>query len=89
MNWRWCAVETAVAGLPKVLDPKALDEQTARLGVADFDRFRTDFLAARPGGGRSFRDPSGDYLDLLRRLEMIDNGAPAHLLPGKPVEIGV
>ncbi|MGP0069355.1 MAG: hypothetical protein ACLQGP_37860 [Isosphaeraceae bacterium] len=61
------------SGLAEVLDPKALDEQTARLGVADFDRFRTDFLAARPGGGRSFRDPSGDYLDLLRRLEMIDN----------------
>src|ERR1700722_10824992 len=43
--------------LAEALDPKALDEQASRLGVADFDRFRKDFLAARPGAGGTFRDP--------------------------------
>jgi hypothetical protein len=66
-------VRDSRGGLAEALDPKALDERAARLGVADFDRFRKDFLAARPGAGGSFRDPSGDHLDLLRRLQMIDN----------------
>jgi hypothetical protein len=66
-------VRDSRGGLAEALDPKALDEQAARLGVADFDRFRKDFLAARPGAGGTFRDPSGDDLDLLRRLQMIDN----------------
>jgi hypothetical protein len=60
-------------GFAEALDPKALDERFARLGVADFNRFRKDFLAGRPGAGGSFRDPSGDYFDLLRRLQMIEN----------------
>ena len=60
-------------GFAEALDPKALDEQASRLGVADFDRFRKEFLAARPGAVGSFRDPSGDYLDLLRRFQMIEN----------------
>jgi hypothetical protein len=55
------------------LDPKALDERATRYGVADFERFSTDFLAAKPGASGSFRDPSGDYLALLRRLQMIDH----------------
>ncbi len=58
-------------GFVEAIDPKALDERAARLGVADFDRFRKDFLAA--GAVASFRDPSGDYLDLLRRLQKIEN----------------
>ena len=56
-----------------VLDPKVLAELAARHGVADFSRFRHDFLAGRPGAGGTFRDPSGDYLELLRRLQVIDN----------------
>ncbi len=57
----------------EVLDPKALAELAARHGVADFSRFRHDFLAGRPGAGGTFHDPSGDYLELLRRLQVIDN----------------
>jgi hypothetical protein len=34
-------------GYAEALDPKTLAAQAARLGVADFDRFRKDFLAAR------------------------------------------
>jgi hypothetical protein len=60
-------------GFAEALDPKALDERSARLGVADFDRFRKDFLAGSPGAGGSFRDPSGDYFDLLRRLQIIED----------------
>jgi Sigma-70, region 4 len=56
-----------------VLDPKVLAELAARHGAADFSRFRHDFLAGRPGAGGTFRDPSGDYLELLRRLQVIDN----------------
>src|SRR5262249_39372666 len=56
-----------------VLDPKVLAELAARQGVADFSRFRHDFLAGRPGVDGTFRDPSGDYLELLRRLQVIDN----------------
>ena len=56
-----------------VLDPNVLAELAARHGVADFRRFRQDFLAGRPGAGGAFRDPSGDYLDLLRRLQVIDH----------------
>jgi hypothetical protein len=57
----------------EVLDPNALDAQAARLGVAGFDRFRKEFLAARPGAGGTFRDPSKDFFALLRRLLSIDN----------------
>ncbi len=58
--------------LAETLDPKALDEQAARLGVADFVRFREEFLAAKPGAVEGFRDPSGDFLEILRRLQTID-----------------
>jgi hypothetical protein len=57
----------------EVLDPKALAETAARLGVDDYSRFRHDFLASRPGAGGAFRDPSGDYLELLRQRQVIDN----------------
>jgi hypothetical protein len=58
----------------EVLDPKVLADLAERHGVADFSRFRRDFLAGRPGPGAdgAFRDPSGDYLELLRRLQVID-----------------
>ena len=56
-----------------VLEPGAFAELVARHGVADFSRFRRDFLTGRPGAAGTFRDPSGDYLELLRRLQVIDN----------------
>ncbi len=59
--------------LAEALDPKALDDQAARNGVADFARFRKEFLAAKPGADEDFRDPSGDFLALLGRLQMIDH----------------
>jgi hypothetical protein len=61
----------------EVLDPKVLAEMAARHGVADFSRFRHDFLSGRPGPGEGFRDPGGDYLELLRRLQVIDNARSA------------
>ena len=64
---------TGLTSSTDVLDPKVLAELAARHGVADFSRFRHDFLAGRPGAGGTFRDPSGDYLELLRRLQVIDN----------------
>jgi hypothetical protein len=57
----------------EVLNPAELADQAARQGVADFGRFRKDFLASRTGTGGAFRNPSGDYLELLRRLQTIDN----------------
>jgi hypothetical protein len=57
----------------EVLDPKALAEQATRNGVADFARFRKEFLAARRRGGEGFHDPSGDLLALLGRLKKIDH----------------
>ncbi len=64
---------TGLTSSADVLDPKVLAELAARHGVADFSRFRHDFLAGRPGAGGTFRDPSGDYLELLRRLQVVDN----------------
>ena len=58
----------------ETLDPKALEEQAAGKGVADFSRFRKEFLTLGRSNGEGFRDPSRDYLDLLRRLQMIDDG---------------
>jgi hypothetical protein len=47
--------------LAETLDPKALDEQAERLGVADFARFRDEFLRpTEPPAGQPesrFRDP--------------------------------
>jgi hypothetical protein len=60
-------------GFAEALDPKALAELTARHGVADFARFRKEFLTSRSGAGGTFRDPSRDYLTLLRQLQTIDN----------------
>src|SRR5262245_35588783 len=38
----------------EALDPKTLAEQATRYGIADFGRFRQDFLAGLPGAGRGF-----------------------------------
>ena len=50
------------------LDPKALDEAAARLGFADFARFRREF-AVRDGA--TFRDPSARIFDLLGRSQAV------------------
>ena len=55
------------------LDPQALAEQSRRHGVADFARFRKEFLAGRTGAGSAFHDPSGAYFAILRRLQAIDD----------------
>ena len=56
------------------LDPAALAVEAPRQGVADFARFRKEFLAGDPPPGRrAFRDPSAGVLDLLGRLQTIDN----------------
>ena len=55
------------------LDPKALADESDRLDVADFARFRQEFLAPHSAAGTGLRDPSADFLDLLRRVLAIDN----------------
>ena len=63
-------------GLAEALDPKALAEQAERYDVADFARFRKEFLAGPAGNGGSnkeFRDPSGEILELLRQRQQFEN----------------
>jgi hypothetical protein len=55
------------------VDPKAVAEQAPQDGVADFGKFRNEFLAARRPGGGGFHDPSGDFLTLLDQLVRIDH----------------
>ncbi len=55
------------------LDPKALADQARRHGVADFARFRKEFLAGRTEAGAAFHDPGATYLEILRRLQTIDD----------------
>jgi hypothetical protein len=55
------------------LDPKTLAEESNRLGVADFARFRQEFLAPHSAAGTGLRDPGAAFLDLLRRVLAIDN----------------
>lgn len=52
-----------------ILDPQELDAQSRRVGVPDFQRFTKDLLDERGAAGTGFRDPAGDFFDLLRRLE--------------------
>jgi hypothetical protein len=56
----------------ETFDPKAVDEQAKKLGVADFERFRQDFLAEGKSGER-FVDPARSLLDLLGRLQRLEN----------------
>jgi hypothetical protein len=56
----------------ETLDPRALDEQVRRYLVADFARFRQEFLAGRVENGGAFHDPSRAYFRILRRCESID-----------------
>lgn len=58
------------------IDPTALAEQARRFGIADFERFRQDFLAKGPDPGdkrRTFVDPSRSIFDLLSRLQTLEN----------------
>ncbi len=58
-----------------VLDPQVLAGLVAQHRVADFGRFRQDFLAAGPGATEAFRDPSAIYFELLRRLQVVGNAS--------------
>ena len=51
------------------LDPMALNQEAARQGVADFARFRKEFLTGRVAAGGAFRDPSARVFGLLGRLQ--------------------
>jgi hypothetical protein len=65
---------SAAATAAETLDPRALDEQARRHAVADFARFRKEFLAGHAEAGGAFRDPGGPYLAVLRRLQAINDG---------------
>ncbi len=62
--------------LVDALDPEGLTVRADRHGVADFARFRKEFFEGIAGPGKAggtFRDPSGDYFDLLKRIQAVDN----------------
>ena len=65
------AVVRARAGrgpLEKAFDSAALAKDAARLGAADFARFRRDFLSSG-----TFHEPSPLMFDVLRRRRMAEN----------------
>ncbi|HWE37174.1 MAG TPA: hypothetical protein VG406_11460 [Isosphaeraceae bacterium] len=62
------------------LDPKTIDSLGRRSAVADFARFRQDYLA-RKGDAFAFRDPAEGFLDLLVRLHAV--GAARRLVMGE------
>ena len=70
---RPCAARAGLTSTPTCSTRKSSPSYAARHGVADFSRFRHDFFAGRLGAGGTFLDPSGHYLELLRRLQVIDN----------------
>ncbi|MGO9921304.1 MAG: hypothetical protein ACLQIB_42250 [Isosphaeraceae bacterium] len=55
------------------LVPSELAARAKRNGVDDFARFRTDFLASRAEARGTFRDPTADFLRLLRRWQSINS----------------
>jgi hypothetical protein len=59
--------------IAETLDPQALSEQAPRHGVADFARFRKEFLTGRTASGDAFHDPGEAYFRVLRRLQAIDD----------------
>ncbi len=59
------------------LDPQALAEAANRQGVADFARFRKDFLAPRTAAAALPIDPSGKFLEVQRRMLAIDHARRA------------
>lgn len=64
---------SGAATAAETLDPQALAEQARQHGVADFARFRKEFLAGRAEAGGAFHDPGGAYLAVLRRLRTIED----------------
>jgi RNA polymerase sigma factor (sigma-70 family) len=62
-------------GLVEAIDPKTLAQQAERYGVADFARFRQEFLAgpSGEGGNAEFRDPASEILELLRQHQQFEN----------------
>jgi hypothetical protein len=58
----------------EALVPAVLEAEAARGGVADFELFATLLVAAGPlNGGMAFPDPGTAVLELLRRLQTIEN----------------
>jgi hypothetical protein len=57
----------------EALDPKALAEKGKQYGIADFGRFRKEFLAPHRDGSEGFHDPSDHFLALLAELKQIDH----------------
>jgi hypothetical protein len=55
------------------LDPQALAEQARRHAVADFGRFRKEFLAGRAESGGAFEDPSRAYFAMLSRVQAVED----------------
>jgi hypothetical protein len=55
------------------LDPQELAAAANRLGVADFARFRKEFLSPRPENAAFTIDPAAKFLSVLARLLAIDN----------------
>jgi hypothetical protein len=64
---------SGATAMAETLDPQALADQARRHGVADFARFRKEFLTGRTETGGAFHDPSEAYYGLLRRVQTIDN----------------
>jgi hypothetical protein len=65
--------ERAARGVAQqAFDPQALALESDRFGVADFARFRQEFLAHPSAASTALQDPSSRFLDLLRRLLTID-----------------
>src|SRR4051794_20055514 len=60
----------------ETLDPEALEDQSRRFGLADFARFRDDFLKRREkpadGAAGTFRDPSVAFFEVLRRRQRVE-----------------
>jgi len=50
------------------LDPEALAREAAKVGIADFARFKKEFVGEGP-----FRDPSAKVLSLLREMLAVDS----------------
>ena len=57
----------------ETLDLSALTQESARHGIADFARFRADFLTGRTADGAAFHDPARKCFGLSAQLQAIDN----------------
>jgi len=55
------------------LVPAELTAKAKQHGFDDFTQFRNAFLTGRPGPEGRYRDPSAQYLEVLRRLQSISS----------------